>query len=201
MGREVWLIFFGTLLTLKTFQWVGKGPLKIIAAILLLYIPFFHHRKRHLPFSFFEKELPQLIHSLKTFLILSLVIFPPFFLANHFYQTVLLEKQWIGISLAGSGSFLLLQIVQTALPEEFFFRGWFYPLLRQKWPFLTALIINSLLFAFMHSLFRLQWWHFSIFFPGLLFGWLREKTGAITAPILFHALSNLVGHWIWLSYQ
>jgi membrane protease YdiL (CAAX protease family) len=27
--------------------------------------------------------------------------------------------------------------------------------------------------------------------PGLLFGWLRERTGSIAAPVALHALSNL----------
>ena len=28
-------------------------------------------------------------------------------------------------------------------------------------------------------------------FPGLLFGWLRARTGGIAAPVVAHALSNL----------
>ena len=29
------------------------------------------------------------------------------------------------------------------------------------------------------------------FFPGLFFGWLRQRTGSIAAPVVAHALSNL----------
>ncbi|MCB1214501.1 MAG: CPBP family intramembrane metalloprotease, partial [Deltaproteobacteria bacterium] len=64
-----------------------------------------------------------------------------------------------------------------------------------------AWILTSLIFAFSHSLMTLQWWHFAIFFPGLAFGWLREKTGYLSAGILFHALSNTYAQWIFLNYQ
>jgi membrane protease YdiL (CAAX protease family) len=30
------------------------------------------------------------------------------------------------------------------------------------------------------------------FFPGLLFGWLRERTGSIFPPILAHVAANIV---------
>ncbi|HPQ81946.1 MAG TPA: CPBP family glutamic-type intramembrane protease, partial [bacterium] len=42
--------------------------------------------------------------------------------------------------------------------------------------------------------------HFSIFFPALVFGYLRERTGSITAPALFHAASNILMDWIARSY-
>jgi membrane protease YdiL (CAAX protease family) len=46
------------------------------------------------------------------------------------------------------------------------------------------------LFAVGH-LVVLQPWRLGTFFPGLLFGWLRERTGSIAVPVLVHALSNL----------
>ena len=29
------------------------------------------------------------------------------------------------------------------------------------------------------------------FLPGLLFGWVRERTGGLVAPVVVHALSNV----------
>ena len=46
------------------------------------------------------------------------------------------------------------------------------------------------LFALGH-LVVLQPWRLATFFPGLLFGWLRERTGDVAASVLVHALSNL----------
>ena len=38
----------------------------------------------------------------------------------------------------------------------------------------------------------LQPWRLATFFPGLLFGWLRARTGNVVAPAVAHALSNLL---------
>ena len=38
----------------------------------------------------------------------------------------------------------------------------------------------------------LQPWRLATFFPGLLFGWLRARTGGVAAPAVAHALSNLL---------
>lgn len=52
-------------------------------------------------------------------------------------------------------------------------------------------ILATLLFAFGHSLVSPQWWHFATFFPGLVFGWMRQRTGGIVAGALFHAWANV----------
>ncbi len=88
----------------------------------------------------------------------------------------------------------------VAIPEEFFYRGYVQTRLNEVFPrkfliFGTAvgwgLPIACLLFAFGHSLVVVRWWHFATFFPGLVFGWLRERTGHPLAGALFHAWSNV----------
>jgi len=88
----------------------------------------------------------------------------------------------------------------VAIPEEIFYRGYMQSRLNQiyppKWrwfgvPVGWGLVWTCLLFAVGHSLVVFQWWHFAIFFPSLAFGWLREKTGQIMAPALFHAACNI----------
>lgn len=101
----------------------------------------------------------------------------------------------------GMGLLVLDQLLVVALPEELFFRGYVQTRLRNLWgegrlrlwgvglgPYFW---VTQLLFAMAHlgdfDLSRL-----SVFFPSLLFGWLREKTGSIGAPILVHGGSNLL---------
>jgi membrane protease YdiL (CAAX protease family) len=48
-----------------------------------------------------------------------------------------------------------------------------------------------LFFAFGHSLVNPQWWHFATFFPGLVFAWMRERSGGVTAGAFFHAICNI----------
>ena len=105
---------------------------------------------------------------------------------------------------------LLFHFFLVAFPEEFFFRGYFLRRMRQIFQdqktFRGVLIgkaffLTALIFAFSHSLIVLRWWHAAIFFPALAFGWLREKTQGLTAPILFHTLCNLFSTWVGLHYR
>jgi uncharacterized protein len=99
--------------------------------------------------------------------------------------------------------FALLAVVQVlvvALPEELFYRGW----MQTSWARgarghgVTVLgarlgpgfLATQALFALGH-LVVLQPWRVATFFPGLLFGWLRARTGSVAAPVLVHALANL----------
>ncbi len=93
-----------------------------------------------------------------------------------------------------------VQVLVVALPEELFYRGWLQTSLARGAPGrgVTVLgarlgrgfLLTQILFALGH-LVTLQPWRVGTFFPGLLFGWLRERTGGIWAPVAAHALSNL----------
>jgi membrane protease YdiL (CAAX protease family) len=93
-----------------------------------------------------------------------------------------------------------LQLLVVALPEELFYRGFMQTAWARTAPErgLTVLgarlgagfLWTQVLFAAGH-LVALQPWRLGTFFPGLLFGWLRERTGGLAAPIVLHALSNL----------
>ncbi|MFT3917082.1 MAG: MXAN_2755 family glutamic-type intramembrane protease [Anaeromyxobacteraceae bacterium] len=93
-----------------------------------------------------------------------------------------------------------VQLLVVALPEELFYRGW----MQTSWaravpgPGRTLLgarlgpgfLATQALFAAGH-LVVLEPWRLATFFPGLLFGWLRARTGSVAAPVLVHAASNL----------
>ncbi len=95
----------------------------------------------------------------------------------------------------------LLQLLVVALPEELFYRGW----LQTAWARLApgrgvtvlgarighGFLATQALFAVGH-LVSGQPWRLATFFPGLLFGWLRARTGSVVAPTVAHALSNLL---------
>lgn len=95
---------------------------------------------------------------------------------------------------------IVAQIAVVALPEELFYRG-FMQTAWSRAPGRTVRVLGAelgpgflrtqALFAVGH-LVVLQPWRLATFFPGLLFGWLRARTGNVAAPVLFHALSNLL---------
>lgn len=94
----------------------------------------------------------------------------------------------------------LVQVLVVALPEEMFYRGWMQTAWARAAPGRGVTVLGArlgagflwtqLLFAAGH-LVVLQPWRLATFFPGLLFGWLRERTGGVAAPVVLHALSNL----------
>jgi hypothetical protein len=78
----------------------------------------------------------------------------------------------------------------AALPEEYFFRGALQPSIAPGKPWL-AIVLASVAFALVHLVFDPQ--HAErllVFFPSLVFGWLRWRTGSVVPGIFFHALCN-----------
>lgn len=96
---------------------------------------------------------------------------------------------------------MLGQLLVIALPEEAFFRGYLQTsldaLLPRKWRFLgadlsLALPIASLVFAVGHVLTRPDPSRLAVFFPALVFGYLRIRTKGIGTSLVFHAMCNLL---------
>lgn len=205
MLRDAFFIFLVTLAGIKGLyefrqvHFIGKY-LSTFTAVLLIYPAFLYTTVRKLPIRFFERNREELYDSLFWFAIATVVIFPPFLLANHLYQHFLFHRSFEWVPLAKPVELISTQIFLIAFPEEFFFRGYLQTAIKRVYP-RWAIPIAAFLFAFSHSLIALRWWHFAIFFPGLVFGWLRQKTNGLVAPILFHAFCNVLVFWIGLAYQ
>jgi membrane protease YdiL (CAAX protease family) len=94
-----------------------------------------------------------------------------------------------------------LQLLVVALPEELFYRGWLQTAWARLAPERGVTVLGARLghgFLATQALFALghlvsgQPWRLATFFPGLLFGWLRARTGSVVAPVVVHTLSNLL---------
>ncbi|MDO8527472.1 MAG: type II CAAX endopeptidase family protein [Deltaproteobacteria bacterium] len=204
-------VTLGVLLLLKFAQiflpasWMG-----LLTPALLLYVPFFILTRRGEAISFIDRSWRQFGLGCFVFLITVLVIFPPYMVAAHYWMMHVFHFQhFVPASWTHLFDYAGYQLLVVAIPEEFFFRGYlqtqFNKVWQTKWRLLGAnlgwgWIVASLVFAFAHSVISLQWWHFSIFFPALLFGYLKERTGSITAPVLFHTFCNCFMNWFAASY-
>jgi membrane protease YdiL (CAAX protease family) len=97
------------------------------------------------------------------------------------------------------GLWIIDQLLVVAVPEEFFYRGYLQSRLREAYPqgrmllgarLGPAFFLTAVLFAIGHlSIFQL--WRLAVFFPALVFGWLRERTGTVLGASLVHAGFNL----------
>jgi membrane protease YdiL (CAAX protease family) len=91
-------------------------------------------------------------------------------------------------------------LAAIALPEELFFRGYVQGRLAQVLPAgrrilgvqlgLAALLAN-LGFALVHLVAVPSPHRLLVFFPGLLFAWLRGRSGSAVAAAVCHACCNL----------
>lgn len=123
--------------------------------------------------------------------------------------------RWVGFGgghLALPPSFVLLtlnQLIVIAIPEELFFRGYLLGRLEERWPsrarFLGApvgwaLLVSSVLFALGHLVVVPSLPRLAVFFPALVFGWMRARTGSIAAGAAFHALCNLFSDVLHTSF-
>jgi membrane protease YdiL (CAAX protease family) len=104
---------------------------------------------------------------------------------------------------------ILGQLFVIALPEEAFYRGYLQSRLDDEWParwrvlgarvgpgwLVAAAIFAAGHLATIHAPARL-----AVFFPALLFGWLRARTGGIGASVVFHMLCNVYSQALGRGY-
>ena len=98
-------------------------------------------------------------------------------------------------------TFLIVHLGLVALPEEWFFRGYLQTRLNQRtqrrWRVFGAeigpgLLLSALAFALLHPILIPGAHRLLVFFPALVFGWLRARTGNIGASVVVHAACNLL---------
>jgi membrane protease YdiL (CAAX protease family) len=92
---------------------------------------------------------------------------------------------------------LLALVILPPIGEETLVRGYLYSGLRAKWRFVPAMIVTSLIFGLAHlqtgSGASVLWAAgIDTFVLSLVLVFLREKTGALYAGMLVHALNNLI---------
>lgn len=202
----LWLV---TLLLIKAAVMLhGAGAPEVVLAavpLLFMYMPVAACKLRGVddsqyPLALPFRELAPWIRGLKLNLAVIGLIAVPFVVLYHFWQT-----RVFGFSYRGTWPEQPLMLIGyhlffVAIPEEMFYRGYMQARLDEvwepRWKVLGAtigpgLIVTCIVFAAGHSIVQPQWWHFAIFIPSLVFGWMRARTNDIIAGALFHAWCNI----------
>lgn len=200
------LVTFTLLVLLLLFQAHPVSPRvglagEIVIPLFCLLVPWSILTIRRESFAEFGLHLEGFSRSLGTGLLFSLFLLTPYFVAFYIWSGRP-EVHFPGWH--GSIRWLklcLFQVFYIALPEEIFFRGYLQTRLNQvlgrPYAVLGARIGGGLLgaaavFMLLHLVYAVNLWTLGILVPALIFGWLREKTGSITASTVFHALSNIL---------
>ncbi len=101
------------------------------------------------------------------------------------------------------------QLLLVALPEEAFYRGYLQTRLDEALPKRVrvlgaplglGVVIASVIFAIGHFVTVPVPARLAVFFPSLLFGWLRARTGGIGAPLAFHTFCNVFSETLGRAY-
>jgi membrane protease YdiL (CAAX protease family) len=185
-----------------TARW--KSDLKLLATMLLIVFP---------PFIFGFFGFVKLLRHVPLEWVNALTPYAGAWTSIHFRlpnpdlpESLIKLFDWIGIPAKsavrqGIGVTLLVldQFLVVALSEEFFYRGFIQKRLREVFPggrvflgvrFGGAFWLTQALFALGH-LAELRPWRLAVFFPAIIFGFMREKSGTILSSTCFHALCNL----------
>ncbi len=198
-------LLFGTIIGIckilhahRSIPLVGSA-LPIVAAALFLYLPLLVLYLTRTRPEAWGLTLKDFVPSMRMLLLFSLLFLPGFLLLTWLYRTgwqhlpfhLALPVDW--------PSRLAFHLLCVALPEEVFYRGYVQSRLNGIFPRRIRVLgaslgagwaLTALLFALGHYLITPRPEALATFFPGLLFGWLRERTGGIAASTGFHALCN-----------
>jgi len=150
-------------------------------------------------FRILGRALPKAARELGVALATGAIIFPPFAIGFWLYHGP--AHPFRLRAPADVGSFVLSQLVVAALPEELFFRGFVQTRLTDASPRTVkllgaqvspvALVGQATLFALVHYAADASPARLAVFFPALVFGWLRAWRGGVGAAIFFHAMCNV----------
>ena len=216
LRREVWLASLGILVALGLLKH-SQGLVPIlgdhaatIAAGLQLYLPLLLIGRWGISRLNLGWTLDHWAKDLRLALILSFATIIPFAIGHHYWQSLVMGR---GFAFAWPPDFaysILVQIIVVALPEELFFRGYLQSRMAQLWPaqkrlFGTpvgmALLMSSVVFGLAHFVGEYRIDRLATFFPGLVFGFLRTRTGRLLAPVSYHAFCNLLSELVFASYR
>lgn len=136
------------------------------------------------------------------------VVFVPFYFGWRAYWHVTAPFRF-PFTARELGELFAGQLMLVALPEEAFYRGYVQTRLDDGWPKRlrvlgadvgVALLATSAVFAIGHIVTIRSPARLAVFFPSLLFGWLRSRTRGVGASVLLHALSNAFSETLGRGY-
>lgn len=155
-----------------------------LAAALFLYVPLFHYRRGPVPSWMRTGGLRRSAIAFLALLVGGAAVY-------FVYASLPLPAGAAAPRAAAmppAGEFLVRQALFAAVPEEVFFRGYLYDAFEEGgW---EPVVLTSALFAAGHLAIDASPYRAMTFFPALLFGWGRKKSGNVYVPVLLHVAFN-----------
>lgn len=214
--RETLIASAGVLLLLTLVKHVGAVVPFVgehaftIAAAFQLYVPILMIGRRGITRESLGLSLGRWREDLSAVAVLSILTIVPFAIGHHLWQTVLFHRPFHFRLPKDVLENALTQLFVVALAEEVFFRGYLQGRLERIWvtqrtlfgvPFGSAIVVASAVFALAHFVGEYRFDRLGPFFPALVFGLLRARTGTIVGPVVYHAFCNVLADVLWACYR
>ncbi len=180
--------------------------LGVIAAVVFLYIPIAFLFIKRQPPVFYGINKRGFGKSIVRALIAVIIIFPVYIAGFYVYMRYVYSLHLsfsIAIFLHQPQALLIVlnMLFMVAIPEEVFYRGYLQSEMREcdkrkvnlfgVKAGVSFLIVNAM-FAVGHFIVLPDIGRLAVFFPGLVFSWLREKDDNIVGSIVFHWLADVL---------
>lgn len=216
-ARESLVFAFGLVVFLELIKDLAKvlpapGPtvLYTLAAVAQLYFPLWWVGREGLDGRAVGLDESRWKQDLRWALLFCAITFIPYAIGHHFWWTEVFHRRFEWALPERLPNLVLTHFLGVALPEEVFYRGFIQPRMAERftkrWNFLGASLgweipITSALFALGHFAGEYDPTRLAPFFPGLVFGFLRAKTGTVYGAVAFHALSNILSECLYACYR
>jgi membrane protease YdiL (CAAX protease family) len=151
-------------------------------------------------FQVVRAGVPRFVSELLVALAVCAVVFPPFVLGFIFWHEPKYPFTWLPDP--DLAEYALTQVIVVGLPEEALFRGYLQGRIEDAWPERTSVLwvrlglrawlLQAVLFAILHFIVDYNPARLAVFFPALLFGWVRSLRKGIGAAVFVHAACNVL---------
>jgi len=120
-----------------------------------------------------------------------------------FMSTLFPVRQDLGLPPIAYFQLVLIILVYPVL-EEIVFRGLLLEFLGKRFSrrfglLTVANLLTSIAFVVAHLIYSSWLWALLVFFPSLVFGYLKERHQSLLSPILMHGFYNL--GYVWLFWK
>ena len=181
-----------------------------VAAVAQLYYPLWRVGRLGLDGRAVGLDESRWRQDLSWALALCAITFVPFAIGHHYFWTAVFHLHFEFHWPPRIANVVLTHFLGVALPEEVFYRGfvqpWLKPAFARRWRIFGAdcgleIPLTAAIFALGHFAGEYDPLRLGPFFPGLLFGWLRARTGTVYGAVTYHAMSNILSEFLFACYR
>lgn len=203
--RDVGVAYISVLVILKVLYelrgtLIGKG-LWLLVPLTFFLVPLFLTRRRKETFESLGIHLRNVKSAISLSLKVLFLTFPPFVFLFWLWNRYVPMGSPLSMTPLAWVSVVVFHFFYVSIPEELFYRGYIQGKINRVYPPLLSVFgvkigygvpVSAVLFALGHFIINFHPFRLGVFFPSLIFGWMRDKTGGILAPAIYHALCNVL---------